>query len=131
MPFAAWTFETDARDVIGSLHGTLLGGAFLRDGRLCLDGTAAYLRTSPLPVDFREKTLEAWVILPTLVQHGGAAMSILHGSTVNNTVFDAVVFANTSRANGTPEANSPIEARTFAPLRNRQAGGRHPPSDRL
>jgi formylglycine-generating enzyme required for sulfatase activity/serine/threonine protein kinase len=86
-PYACWTFESDARDEIGSLHGTLLGGAAVREGRLYLDGKSGHMRTEPLSQDIREKTLEAWVLLHNLDQRGGDVISIEYGST-----FDAIVF---------------------------------------
>jgi serine/threonine protein kinase len=86
-PYACWTFESDARDEIGSLHGSLLGGAAVREGRLCLDGKKAYVRTPSLSRDIREKTLEAWVLLPNLDQRGGDVISIQYGVT-----FDAIIF---------------------------------------
>jgi formylglycine-generating enzyme required for sulfatase activity/serine/threonine protein kinase len=86
-PYACWTFESDARDEIGSLHGTLLGGAAVREGRLYLDGKSGHMRTEPLSQDIREKTLEAWVLLHNLDQRGGDVFSIEYGST-----FDAILF---------------------------------------
>src|SRR5579871_229046 len=37
-PVSRWTFESDARDVIGSLHGVFHGQAHVANGRLVLDG---------------------------------------------------------------------------------------------
>ena len=88
-PMARWTFETDARDEIGTLHGTLHGGATIANGRLRLNGKGAYLATAPLPQAVREKTLEAWVALPTLDQRGGGVISL---ETKDGGVFDAIVF---------------------------------------
>ncbi len=62
IPIARWTFESDTRDEIGAVHGTLFGGAILHGGRLYLDGKTGYMKTEPLSRDIREKTLEAWVI---------------------------------------------------------------------
>ena len=97
-PYACWTFESDARDAIGTLHGGLLGGAQVREGRLYLDGKTAHMRTERLSKAIREKTLEAWVILPNLMQRGGGVISIEHGSTFEGTVFDAIVFGERERA---------------------------------
>jgi hypothetical protein len=88
-PMARWTFESDARDDIGKMHGTLHGGASIANGRLRLDGKAAYLATEPLPRSVREKTLEAWVALPTLDQRGGGVISL---QTKDGRAFDAIVF---------------------------------------
>ena len=88
-PMARWTFETDARDDIGSMHGTLHGGATIVNGRLRLDGKGSFLSTAPPPHDLREKTLEAWVALPTLDQRGGGVLSVEMKA---GGVFDAIVF---------------------------------------
>ena len=61
LPIARWTFETDAKDSAGNLHGLLVGGAAIERGRLKLNGQGQYLQTPPLVADLREKTLEAWV----------------------------------------------------------------------
>lgn len=88
-PIAAWRFEGDAQDVIGDLHGELLGAAVIRDGRLVLDGQSAAARTRPLKESLTAKTLECWLALPTLEQAGGGAMSL---ETKTGATFDAIVF---------------------------------------
>ncbi len=92
-PVSRWSFDTDARDQVGSLHGELLGGATLRNGRLILDGKEAHLRTPPLSRDLREKTLEAWITLATLDQQGGGVLTVEKS---NGSVFDAIVFGEKS-----------------------------------
>ncbi|NBQ43557.1 MAG: hypothetical protein EBU23_14110, partial [Mycobacteriaceae bacterium] len=89
-PFARWSFDTDTKDQIGSLHGELVGGATLRNGRLILDGKEAHFRSAPLGRELREKTLEAWVALASLDQQGGGVLTV---ETSNGSVFDAIVFA--------------------------------------
>lgn len=89
-PLARWTFEADARDSIGSLHGTLRGGATIQNGRLRLNGKDAFLESAPLPRPLREKTLEAWVTLATLDQRGGGVMTV---ETRDGSQFDSIVFA--------------------------------------
>jgi hypothetical protein len=89
-PLARWTFETDARDSIGALHGELAGGAVVTGGRLRLDGKAGHARTVPLSRDLGAKTLEAWVALSTRKQGGGGVLSI---ESAGGAVFDALVFA--------------------------------------
>lgn len=86
---ARWTFDTDARDVVGSMHGTLEGGATLVDGRLVLDGVDSFLRTDPLPMDLSEKTLAAWVVVNPLSQAGGGVLTVQSG---DGETFDAIVF---------------------------------------
>ncbi len=92
-PISRWSFDTDARDQAGSLHGELLGGATIRNGRLILDGKEAHFRTPPLSRDLREKTLEAWITLATLDQQGGGVLTV---ETSNGSVFDAIVFGEKS-----------------------------------
>ena len=89
-PMAAWTFDGDARDSLGGLHGQLQGGAVIRNGRLILDGKGAFVRTELLERALREKTLEVWVALANLEQRGGGALSV---ESANGGVFDAIVFA--------------------------------------
>ena len=88
-PIAAWTFDADGRDSAGILHGTLEGGARVREGRLVLDGRGAFLQTPPLGRDLAEKTLEAWVFLADTAQRGGGVVSV---ETLNGGEFDALVF---------------------------------------
>jgi hypothetical protein len=88
-PLARWTFDGDARDQIGGLHGTLRGGAAIANGRLALAGKEAYVETAPLQHDLREKTLEVWVALANLDQRGGGVITV---ETNNGQVFDSIVF---------------------------------------
>jgi len=89
VPTAAWTFDGDARDSAGSLHGHLEGGARIRNGRLVLDGDGAFVRTGPLEHPLREKTLEAWVVLASLDQRGGGVLTVESG---DGSEFDSIVF---------------------------------------
>lgn len=88
-PIARWTFDKNARDQLGGLHGTLRGGAVVKNGRLLLNGQGAYVETAPLVADLREKTLEAWVALADLGQRGGGVMTV---QTQDGFVFDSIVF---------------------------------------
>ena len=89
-PFARWSFNADARDSEGALHGELLGGAKIANGRLVLNGTDACFRSAPLARDLREKTIEAWVSLATLDQRGGGIITV---EDTKGGVFDSIVFA--------------------------------------
>lgn len=77
------------RDSVGQLHGELLSGAVIRNGRLILDGVAANMRTVPLDRDIHEKTLEAWVTLANLEQRGGGVIGL---DTPEGRFFDSIVF---------------------------------------
>jgi hypothetical protein len=90
MPIARWSFEGNARDSVGALHGELFGDAAVRNGRLILNGTDAYARTAPLARNLREKTLEAWVALADLDQRGGGVITV---ESAKGSIFDAIVFA--------------------------------------
>ena len=89
-PLAVWTFEDDARDQLGAMHGELLGGAIVKKGRLILDGKRAFVRTAPLSENISEKTLEVWVALARLDQQGGGVFTL---ETADGSTFDSVVFA--------------------------------------
>jgi hypothetical protein len=59
-PIARWTFNGDLSDEIGTLDGTAVGAAELRNGRLRLDGRS-YVFTPPIDRTLTEKTLEVWL----------------------------------------------------------------------
>jgi hypothetical protein len=110
VPIARWSFESDARDALGSLHGELKGGAQLRNGRVVLDGKAAHVRSAPIARDLREKTLEAWVTLADLEQQGGAAISI---ENARGDQFDAIVFGERERGRWMAGSESFRRTRNF------------------
>ena len=121
-PLAVWTFDKDAGDSLGGLHGELQGGAVVRDGRLVLDGKGAFLRTPPLAENLAEKTLEAWVTVADLAQRGGGVITVESG---DGTVFDSIVYGEESprhwmagselgvrsRNTGGAEENTPADGR--------------------
>ncbi len=88
-PLVKWSFESDTRDEVGELHGSLKGGATVANGRLQLDGKGAFVETSALPRDVSEKTLEVWAMPANLTQRGGGLISI---EKIGGGVFDAIVF---------------------------------------
>ncbi len=89
-PRARWSFDGDARDALGALHGHLEGGAEIRGGRLVLNGKGAFMRTDLLPRELRAKTLEAWVSPANLEQRGGGVITV---QSPRGTAFDSIVFA--------------------------------------
>ncbi len=119
-PIARWSFDTDARDLLGSLHGELLGGAMIRNGRLVLDGKGSFLRTAPLARDLREKTLEAWVTPASLEQRGGGVLAV---ETVQPHHFDAIVFAEKEPRRWVPGSEFFHRSRTVdGPVETAQPG---------
>jgi hypothetical protein len=119
LPFAAWTFDDDASDLLGSMHGMLKGGARVRNGRLILDGKGAFVQTSPLTRTLTEKTLEAWVLLPGVEQRGGGVLTV----ETPEAEFDAIVF-------GERQPRQWIAGSDFF-RRTREVGGPMETSDRL
>ncbi len=89
MPVAAWNFDEDLKDHVGTLDVTLVGGAQRETGGLMLDGKRAFARTKPLVKPLAEKTLEAWVQVADLKQRGGGVISL---QTTNGSIFDAIVY---------------------------------------
>jgi hypothetical protein len=89
-PLAHWTFDDDARDLVGSMHGELMGGATIANGRLVLNGTDAFLRTAPLPLDVGPKTLVARVSVSPLSQQGGGVLTLQDNA---GEIFDSIVYA--------------------------------------
>ncbi|MEZ6143434.1 MAG: DUF1553 domain-containing protein [Zavarzinella sp.] len=87
-PLAAWDFQQSGKDLLGNLDVELHGKAKFTPTGLVVDGKSGYAQSSALKSDLQEKTLEAWVQLPTLNQAGGGVISIENGA-----VFDAIVFA--------------------------------------
>jgi hypothetical protein len=120
-PLAWWTFEADGRDLVGGMDGTLVGGATIAGGRLRLNGAGQFLRTEPIGISLKAKTLEAWTVLRRLDQRGGGVLSI---ERPDGSMFDAIVFGEnepknwsagseffrrTRRFGGPPESSGPQE----------------------
>jgi hypothetical protein len=89
-PVARWTFDADGKDEIGGLVAAPRAGARIANGRLIVDGKAAFAETVPLAHDLTAKTLEAWVALPTLDQGGGGVIGV---QSATGHAFDSIVFA--------------------------------------
>lgn len=88
-PIAAWEFDGNLNDSIGSLHGTAHGTARIENGILVLDGSAAWVSTTAIKTGLKQKTLEAWVQLDDPNQGGGGVVSV---QTPDGAVFDAIVY---------------------------------------
>jgi len=91
-PIARWTFDGDARDSVGTLHGELLGDATITDGRLVLKGNG-HVRTAPLTRDLAAKTLVARVKVDPLGQGAGGVMTV---ATIDGWMFDSIVHGEIS-----------------------------------
>lgn len=73
-PLAVWEFNGDLQDSLQGLHLTAHGDVKFADGQVVLE--RAYLQSSPLKIDLRAKSLEAWCVLPDVKQRGGGVMTI-------------------------------------------------------
>jgi hypothetical protein len=89
-PFAAWNFQADADDQVGTMDVSLVGGAKLEPKGLVLDGKGAFARTKRFSKPFSEKTLEVWVRVKNLNQRGGGVIAL---QTADGLFFDSIVFA--------------------------------------
>lgn len=117
---ARWEFDENFDDSIGDLHGRPAGSARIEDGALVVDGKS-YVETPPLGQSIGAKTLEAWVQLDTLDQHGGAAISI---ETTDGIIFDAIVFAEQKPNRWLPGSNNFARTKPFSGPEDREAATR-------
>ena len=93
------------------MHAKLNGSARVERGRLILDGKNSFASTTPLGKDVSEKTLEAWVHLPTLDQKGGGAISL---QTNGGKVFDSIVFAERENRKWMAGSNAFVRTRNVS-----------------
>jgi hypothetical protein len=100
-----WTFEEDGRDLVGKLDAKLHGGAVIKNGRLILDGQDAFAETAPTSTTLTAKTLEAWVVLPTLDQRGGGVVTL---ESVGGRIFDSLVFAERQKGRWMAGSNNGV-----------------------
>ncbi len=84
-PFAAWEFNGDLNDSIGSLHLESVGPVQFQNGFVVLD--KAYLLSKKLPITLKAKTFEVWCKIHNLEQSGGGLMGIQG----DGDIFDTIV----------------------------------------
>lgn len=116
--YAHWDFSGDLKDSHGRLDGEVKEMARLEKGELLVDGKQAYAATSPLPVDIKEKTLEAWVRLSNLEQKGGGVISI---QTLDGNLFDSIVFAERDPQQWLAGSNGFVRTQSFEGPKEEQA----------
>ena len=73
-PFAAWEFDGNLKDSVGSLDLNPHGKIEYENGMVVLK--RAYLLSKNLPVELKAKSLEVWFTIPNLDQRGGGLMGI-------------------------------------------------------
>jgi len=109
-PFAQWNFDGDLKDSLGSLHGKFVGSAKLENGALVVDGKS-YVQTAVVPVELKEKTLEAWVQVDTLDQGGGGAITL---ESTGGGVFDSIVYAERQKRRWMAGSNGFVRTESFS-----------------
>ena len=109
-PVHRWEFETDAKDIIGTAHAELRGGAKLQDGALIVRN-GGHAITAPLNRNLREKTLEAWVQLDNLNQRAGGVITV---QTPNGVLFDSIVYAERDARRWLSGSNNFARTQPFA-----------------
>jgi hypothetical protein len=109
-PLAEWTFDENLRDARGGLHGTAVGDAAVKDGKLVVDGKAAYVSTEPIAAELGPKTLVAWVKLANLSQRGGGVISL---QTLDGNEFDVIVFGEQEAGRWMAGSNGFVRYKSF------------------
>ena len=69
-PLFRWTFDADAYDQLGGLHGMPDSDAVIEDGSLRFEEEKSRFLTMPLQQNLEEKTLEAWVRIADHAKNG-------------------------------------------------------------
>ena len=121
-PVHRWDFETDARDVVGSAHAELRGGAKIEDGALVVQN-GGYAVTTPLKRRLKAKTLEAWVQLDNLNQRAGGVITI---QTPDGVTFDSIVFAERDARRWLSGSNNFARTQPFASAPAEDLAARQP-----
>jgi hypothetical protein len=93
-PFARWTLDADSRDDSGSLSARMADTAELSEGRLkpAAGKDTASVMTLPLPMDIREKTLEAWIYVAKAPEKPVAVLRIRNRSGFRGASVDGIQF---------------------------------------
>ncbi|QDV48617.1 DUF1553 domain-containing protein [Gimesia fumaroli] len=117
-PVAVWDFQNSTLDQVGGLKGTLHGSAKQTKEGLVVDGNKSFLKTGPLKVDLKEKTLEAWVKLADLDQRGGGVMSV---QTTDGVLFDAIVFGEQQPGHWLAGSNNFSRTKSFQGIAEQEA----------
>ena len=90
LPSARWTFDLNARDVIGDMHGRLSAGARIVQGRAHLGRDQTVIM--PLTYDVRERTLELWCYLESTEHRGDVLIRISD----QVRVWDGIIFSSST-----------------------------------
>jgi hypothetical protein len=121
-PISAWDFRTSADDLVGKMHAKAIGSVKFTEAGAVLDGKTGFVRTAPLGVDLRTKTLEAWVTLDNLAQRGGGVISL---ETPDGNEFDAIVFGENEPMKWMAGSNGFVRTKPFGGEIEMQKGPVH------
>ncbi len=93
-PASQWTFDADARDQTGSLHGLITGNAQVADGCLKPLGTKEGVRvpTAKLDREIKEKTLEAWIRVRKKPEKSTTILVLQNNSGYRGAAFDGIQY---------------------------------------
>ncbi|MCA9178443.1 MAG: DUF1553 domain-containing protein [Planctomycetales bacterium] len=119
-PDAAWLFDGDLRDSIGELHGVAAGQVRFDQGAVVIED-GAYVVTSRLPMDVREKTLSVVAELADVTQQGGGAITL---ETSNGVVFDSIVFGEREPGRWMAGSNNFLRSDSFGGSEEKAPTGR-------
>jgi hypothetical protein len=109
-PIARWDFRSGYEDRLGNLHAKAHGNARRVASGLKLDGASAFVETVPLDRELKAKTLEAWVLLDNLEQHGGGIISV---QAFEGDLFDALVYGEINRGQWLAGSNNFVRSQSF------------------
>ena len=118
-PVARWDFEGDGKDLLGNMHGTIVGDAAIEGGTLVLRG--GMMATAPLRNDLEAKTLEVLVQLDPIGQRAGGAMTV---QTTDGNVFDGIVYAEVEGQRWMSGSDHHRRTQKFAAPPEKEAGER-------
>ena len=109
-PSLRWNFADGWKDTIHGITAHPKGGARIDNGVLIVTG-GGHAVTDTLPMNFREKTLEAWVKLDNLNQRAGGVVTI---QSPTGTIFDSIVYAEKNPNNWMAGSNGFRRTQSFA-----------------
>jgi hypothetical protein len=111
LPSSRWTFDVNARDVMGDLHGQISGKPKIVQGRLRLSSGDS-MATGQLTYDVRDRTLEIWVYLPSTALRGKQLITI--GKTGDPAgTWDGIIFSNSVAGRFDPGSSHRHRSRDF------------------
>ena len=91
-PIARWTFDTDARDEVGTMHANLPAKVELRDGALAGQSGNVVIATEAIGRTVRAKTIEAWIRVASLSDRAVAVFELRNRSGYRGASVDGIQY---------------------------------------